>query len=1130
MDDGRQVSGWHEIYQELYRDAAEAEFGENFAGWDSSYDGLPIPLEEMRQWRDATVAAVRALRPRRMLEIGVGSGLLMSRLASDCEEYWGTDVSEAVVQALRGQLAAGPLELAGRVRLEAAPADRLHHLPAGHFDTVVINSVIQYFPGVDYLTDVLTQAVLLLAPGGSVFVGDVRDLGLLPRLHRAIAAGRGLPDTELPAAAALLAEREPELALAPEYFTALPELLPEIACVDVRLKSGPFHNELTRHRYDVVLRTAEPTLDAGAARVVDWSGGPVDWEQASDGTPLRLRAVPNRRLHTEAGTDGGIEPDELCARAEQAGYQAAFTLTGADHDCFDLVLWRDPEAVVGGLYLPTEPPSFEDPSRYANVPAALDRAHATAPAAAAAAPASDAGSVAESGPVLPRSPYDEVVRELFAEVLALPRPSVPLDRSFFELGGHSLASARLVGRIRAVLDVSLGMRSVYDAPTVRQLADLVQARARAAAAPTGSRDERELPPFTPLPTPATDATGPVPLRVDARTHRALAGLARDHGVTVRMALHAALVALLARTTGHRSVPVGLAVPAGPPVLLTVEAERDFTDLLARVRTAHLDAYARPLAATAPVVVRLGFDVDLDVDADAREAREARTDEAGLGVELTEEWTEGGAPAGVNGQVYGADPAFAARLVRLLAAAAAEPQRPLDTLGLRLPDEPVALVGATRTVPRTPVAALLGMQALLTPHEPALTVGSTVLTHLELDTRSAALAQRLRAAGAAPGQVVAVRLPVSADLVVAYAAVARSGAVCCPPNGASVAGPRPVAVVTDAPEAPWPDVPVLGPAPGVDAPGTEPTAGQAATGTPGTRSPRATDPLLVTAVDADPVTLDAESLRVLTAWRSATVPGTAGGARALLPEGTVDHGFLDVIDALASGAALHLRPQPEPEAGDTAADTARWLAATGAVELAAPAAVVNHVLGSGVDLPALALVTAHGAGASAPGRTLLEHRWYQGVRLTLVDGATPLWNQTVRVLDAALQPVPPGVPGSLYLAGDGLGAASCDAAAAQLVPDPHGGPGARMVRTGRVGRLGAALDELPDVVLRDPFDAPDSLYLPVTDPLGHRSLWPAGTPLPEGWTAAGPEDVRDAVRDTLAQQASAASADTVGSDR
>ncbi len=229
-DPGEQVSRWKDVHELLYRAGGEA-----FAGWNSSYDGQPIPLDEMRAWQDATIDRIRGLRPGRVLEIGVGSGLILSRLAPSCESYWGTDLSEEAIATLRVQVAGDP-DLAGRVTLRAQPADQFGGLPTGFFDTVVINSVAQYFPDAAYLADVLRQAVGRLCARRS-------------RVHRRRAApgtaarvavsdpGRPGDRTNRRAAVRTAVQRdlawEGELLLDPDFFPALAGDLAEVSDVDV---------------------------------------------------------------------------------------------------------------------------------------------------------------------------------------------------------------------------------------------------------------------------------------------------------------------------------------------------------------------------------------------------------------------------------------------------------------------------------------------------------------------------------------------------------------------------------------------------------------------------------------------------------------------------------------------------------------------------------------------------------------------------------------------------------------------------------------------------------------------------------------------------------------------------------
>ncbi len=78
---------------------------------------------------------------------------------------------------------------------------------------------------------------------------------------------------------------------------------------------------------------------------------------------------------------------------------------------------------------------------------------------------------------LQRTPTEEVVAAVWADVLRLPR--VGAAENFFALGGHSLLATQVVSRLRAAFRVDVPVRALFEAPTVAELSERVDAAVRA---------------------------------------------------------------------------------------------------------------------------------------------------------------------------------------------------------------------------------------------------------------------------------------------------------------------------------------------------------------------------------------------------------------------------------------------------------------------------------------------------------------------------------------------------------------------------------------------------------------------------------------------------------------------------
>ncbi len=493
QEKNRFLANWQTVYEQTYQQLTETDDPSfMIEGWNSSYTGEPIPAPEMRAWLDDIAARVLALKPRRVLEIGCGTGLVLFQVAPHCVSYLGTDYSAAVIERLRSHVRrVGGLE---QVRLEQRFAHQVADLEAGQFDCVIMNSVSQYFPDAEYLRQVLGELTRLVAPGGFVFVGDVRNYRLLEMFHQDIARFQQprLAPAQLRRQAREALARDAELAVDPRFFLALWQTRAEIELARIEPENSPYSNEMSCFRYHVLLAVGAGDAPAFIEPLeVDWR----DWSgQTSTDLARRLaehqpacfglRRVQNARLDRiqPEVSRPGVDPDALRALAAGLPYEVLISWAAGHADgAFDVCFIRRGNAdarragwlALAELATENGEPLSRDWRRYTNTPLRAGEAPPGFPAqlrdylrrrlpdfmvpaaivVLPSLPRTPGGKLdrnalpaptAQTSEDTPRQPMEELLTAVWREVLGV--SEIGLEDNFFALGGDSILGIQVVSR------------------------------------------------------------------------------------------------------------------------------------------------------------------------------------------------------------------------------------------------------------------------------------------------------------------------------------------------------------------------------------------------------------------------------------------------------------------------------------------------------------------------------------------------------------------------------------------------------------------------------------------------------------------------------------------------------------
>jgi len=298
------ISEWNEYFESDLTKDTDIYHGVHPKMHAKTLKNKKVKSTYINEWFDPVKGIIFTYKPKNVLSINCGLGYTYELLKDNIESFTGTDSSSKAIQILNEKYTDKNTK-PGSVKFIAEQPLNLSFDEDQKFDTILINAVSQYFPGLDYLKDVIEKALSFLTEDGNIIICDIHNYNL-QFLEKAGKEALKLPsnteisDFIMATEQTLLTVKE--LAISPEYFYNLKKVFPALHQVNVKCHGLSTENNLAAFRYNAIL-SKRKSNDSIKPEWLDWAQNDnrqeiIKWlEEGRDN--IGLLNVPNPLLYKE---------------------------------------------------------------------------------------------------------------------------------------------------------------------------------------------------------------------------------------------------------------------------------------------------------------------------------------------------------------------------------------------------------------------------------------------------------------------------------------------------------------------------------------------------------------------------------------------------------------------------------------------------------------------------------------------------------------------------------------------------------------------------------------------------------------------------------------------------------------